>query len=333
MSAFVWNEKESRKKRATRKREEREAEAKEAEALRDSLLASSGVDLGPLPSSLSGLGKCEQRIAIPEGCSGILIGKKGENLKSVEKRFKVTVRIEDENAEKDAAEGKRRVGPLKGTKLQVVVSGDSRGAVAAAARELDFAVDFVEIASEMVGWAVGRGGKHLTKIKELSNVAVLNMDRGDRTKRANKEDQENEERDVDCEAAPENEAEAEGGEEKEVLPEKVKFEIRGQRDAVADARLLLEAHLGYYPVYQQMQEAEEELNQDILEAQGKIGRTTRRPAGGGGGRGRGRGAASGKVGGRGRGNEENDATTGKGGGSGRGGRIWARAQKSTDVES
>lgn len=355
MSAYVWNEKESRKQKNTRRKEEREAEAKDAEALRENLLASSGVDLGPLPSSLAASGRCEQRLTIPDGCAGILIGKKGENLKSIEKRFpKVTIRVEDENSEKDTAAGKRRVGPLKGATLQVVLSGDAAGSVAAAARELDFVVETIEVAAEMSGWAVGRGGKHLNRIRELSGVAVLNFDRGDR-KKATKEPSGDVAEDVD----EEDEEDANPSDKTDGPPAApCKFEIKGQRDTVADAKLLLEAHLGYYPVYQEMQEAEDEMNKEILQAQGLLGRTSRRPrqdgaaAGGrgakragdsGGAQGRGRGGGGGSTegglvgGGSGRGKGvgrgDGERMQAGDGGRGRGGRIWSRAQKATEAEA
>jgi len=345
MSVYVWDTKESKKQKAARKKEEREAEAKEAEALRENLLASSGVDLGPLPSSLAHAGKCERRLAIPDGCAGILIGKKGENLKKVEKQFKVTIRIEDENSEKDAAAGKRRTGPLKGATLQVVLSGESPGAVAAAARELDFVVEHIEVPAEMAGWAVGRGGKHLNHIRELTTVAVLNFDRGDR-KKANKEkdgDQSEEEA-----LADEGEDEEDGAKKEKPPAGPCKFEIKGQRESVADAKLCIETHLGYYPVYQEMQEDEEVVNKQILEAQGFLGRSARRPrqdgvgaggrgAKGGGGRGRGRGSSNSEGGGAGRGGASGRGGGGRvqGGDAGRGRstRVWSRAQKATEADA
>merc|ERR1712038_1483305 len=54
-----------------------------------------------------------------------------------------------------------------------------------------------------------------------------------------------------------NEQSAEGEEESDTpheakpLPERCWFEVRGRRDAVADAKICLEAHMGYYPVYQE----------------------------------------------------------------------------------
>lgn len=50
----------------------------------------------------------------------------------------------------------------------------------------------------------------------------------------------------------------------------------GRRDAVADAKMCLETHLGYHPVYLEMGEAERELDQEIAEAQRILGVRPRR---------------------------------------------------------
>lgn len=276
MSAYVWSEKESKRTRASRRKIEREEQAKEAESLVESL----GVGIEPPPFASIG-GDTERRLDINEGCAGILIGKKGENIRNVEQRFKVTIRIEDVDGAGGAGASARRAGPRGGAQ-QVVVSGASAEAVADAARELDIVAETIEVSPEMAGWVVGRGGKHLKLVRELTGISVLSVhssggqEGGDEDGAGASEEVQDAVRQVLGEQDSEGDALAAAAE-----PERCWFQLKGQRERVADARMCLEAHIGYYPVYLEMNEAEADLDQEISEAQAQLGRTgggaSRRP--------------------------------------------------------
>lgn len=357
MSAYVWSEKESRKTTALRKKDERSSQAKDSDLFEVSL--SKGVEPPPFAPVFT---QTERRLDVLEGCAGILIGKKGENIRNVEQRFRVTIRIEDVNAD-----GRSPSHPVlrrqRGGPQQVVISGLTPDAVRAAARELDIVAETMDVPAEMASWFVGRGGKHLKFIKELSALPVLSLrrsggeaegapaegegdvaaairevlgadaeeeDAGGRKKRRGKPGRRghadgSDEEDAGAAEAEfgdhaQGQAEGAGGEGRAVAGEEhCWLELKGRRDRVADARLLFETHMGYYPVYLEMREAETALDREISEAQALLGRS--------GGRGRGR-----STGDRGDGAGADGATLGSGtsGAAGRGrGRGGKGAEGST----
>jgi len=346
MSAYVWEEKVSRKTRSYQRKEEREAQVKDEDNFMESL--GRGIEPPPFTPVFS---QTEWKLDLREDCAGIVIGKKGENIRSVEQRFKVTIRIEDLNAPARPAgvfAPRAPRGAARGPQ-QVIISGLSPAAVAAAAQELDVVAETLEVAPEMAGWAVGKGGKHLRLIKELSGIGVLSVKRtggdkgaeleegevaeairlaleaeqesGGRKRRGRKsqgeteaegevagdagaEDGEDHEEGEGADAAP---AEAAATTAEPAEPEQCWFEMKGQRHKIAHAMMLFEAHLGYWPVYEEMREVEAELDQEIAEAHMLLGRF-------GGGRGRGGGG----CGGRGRGGPAGAAAESSGAGTGPG---------------
>merc|ERR1712087_1050191 len=50
------------------------------------------------------------------------------------------------------------------------------------------------------------------------------------------------------------------------------IDLKGLRQSVEDAKLCLEAHLSYYPVFVEMGEVEADLDKQIAAAQAKLGR-------------------------------------------------------------
>jgi len=240
MSAYVWQAAESRRTAHLRKKGVREAKTRDEETLIEAL----NLGFEAPPAHILGSGSCEERLEIPEGCAGMIIGKKGERLKGIEQRYKVTAKVEEGDA---------------GAKY-VIIKGTRPNDVAEAVRELDFAADTIEVPSEMVAWLCGRGGRHLKLIRDLSGVSVLRIrrpDEGDRPEEGGK-------------SGKSKEASVPGGAEQPQGP--CHLEMRGIRESVADARLCLEAHMSYYPVFIEMDEVEQQLNEQISEAQAQLGR-------------------------------------------------------------
>merc|ERR1712217_990882 len=50
------------------------------------------------------------------------------------------------------------------------------------------------------------------------------------------------------------------------------FELKGRRQNVADARMCLETHMSYYPVFLEMEEVEQQLDRQLANAQALLGR-------------------------------------------------------------
>ncbi|CAE8599467.1 unnamed protein product, partial [Polarella glacialis] len=90
MSAYIWEQKQSRRSAKSGKKNALEAKTLDAQQLLASVML--GVEPPPYGCLLDLVdiagGHCEKRLPVPEGCIGLLIGKKGENLKNVEKRWK-----------------------------------------------------------------------------------------------------------------------------------------------------------------------------------------------------------------------------------------------------
>lgn len=313
MSEYVFVTKQSRKTTAALRKEQRVAQTKDAERLVEAIHA--GIEPPPLGISLVPGEDPEECISLPETCVGMVIGKKGENLKRIQERFKVKVSIKDGEPGEDK---------------QVTISGERRSDVRAAVRELDYAAESLEVQPGTTGWVVGKSGRHLKFVQDLTGVAALHLRReGDeereRAKGAGKGKKDRKaETEADA-AAPEepaateeaNEKDAEVVEGKDTVKEDERawVEIKGQRDNVTNARICIEAHMSYYPVFQEMDEVERKLDQEIADLRTRVGRragTAGRTDGAGGSSER-RAGSPDRAGGRG-----GSAERGKGRGKGRG---------------
>eukprot|EP00439_Symbiodinium_sp_Y106_P040012 s3157_g4.t2 len=223
MSAFIWHEKESRRTAHQRRKQEREVKAQQTQAFLSNV--TSGVE--PPPFDLV-LDQSERRLRVPSSCMGMVIGKKGEHVKSIEKDFKVTVKIEKDDASSDSI---------------LLVSGSSAAEVAAAVKALDFDSKILEVPKEIAGWVCGKAGRHLKLIREMTGVAVLSM--------------------KDSAEASEAQGEAHGD---GTNPSRCSLEIKGLRENVEDAAMCMEAHMSYHSVFQEMEQVEKELDQRIADA-------------------------------------------------------------------
>jgi len=259
MSDYVWATTESRRKQLLRKKAEREAQEEETKRLAESM----GHTYEPPPAHLgiTLTGEFEETITVPSACTGLLIGKKGENLKEAEKRFKVKISV---NKEKDT----------NGDTSAVIV-GKSSHDVSAAVRELDFVSDIMNLQAGTVGWATGKSGRHLNYVKELTGVPYL---------RLAFDNEDVQQTDVDeadngglaIEAANDlldegADATAKGASKKSKRSGPCWLEIKGRRENVADARLCLEAHVSYFPVYKEMEEVERQLDEELSNKVAVIG--------------------------------------------------------------
>eukprot|EP00439_Symbiodinium_sp_Y106_P034956 s3157_g4.t1 len=229
MSAFIWHEKESRRTAHQRRKQEREVKAQQTQAFLSNV--TSGVE--PPPFDLV-LDQSERRLRVPSSCMGMVIGKKGEHVKSIEKDFKVTVKIEKDDASSDSI---------------LLVSGSSAAEVAAAVKALDFDSKILEVPKEIAGWVCGKAGRHLKLIREMTGVAVLSM--------------------KDSAEASEAQGEAHGD---GTNPSRCSLEIKGLRENVEDAAMCMEAHMSYHSVFQEMEQVEKELDQRIADARGRLSR-------------------------------------------------------------
>eukprot|EP00435_Cladocopium_sp_Y103_P056185 s533_g18.t2 len=151
--SLIWSVKESRKQQIQRRRQEREVEAQENERFVSSV--TNGVEAPPfeLPT------EPEQRLTVPTQCLGMVIGKKGEHLKSLEQKHKVAVKLDtDETA----------------GLCRICVSGKTSKSVAAAVAELDFDYQRVEVQPEVASWLRSKG-RTLKLIKEMTGVTLLRL--------------------------------------------------------------------------------------------------------------------------------------------------------------
>eukprot|EP00929_Paragymnodinium_shiwhaense_P013387 TRINITY_DN121249_c0_g1_i1.p1 TRINITY_DN121249_c0_g1~~TRINITY_DN121249_c0_g1_i1.p1 ORF type:complete len:266 (+),score=57.55 TRINITY_DN121249_c0_g1_i1:132-929(+) len=238
MTDYTWSTAETRRAGLLRKKQEKEAHKRQVKNIASQL----GQEYVPTHSDPDA--DHEERIVIPEGMTGIVIGKKGENLKDLEKRHKVRVKLTDQGSEKVA-----------------IVTGKLATDVAAAVHEIDFGQESVDVPVGTVGWTVGKKGRHLKLLRELTGVTNIGVHR------------EGEEK-----GQPKSEEDEEGNVTEATASGKSWIELKGRRQNVADARMLLEAHMAYYPVYQEMDEVERDLDRKIATAQARLGR---RPGTGG----------------------------------------------------
>mmetsp|Transcript_90236 Transcript_90236/g.254612 ORF Transcript_90236/g.254612 Transcript_90236/m.254612 type:complete len:436 (-) Transcript_90236:55-1362(-) len=249
MSDLVWAKAESRRTAALRKKEEREAREREAHNGAEQL----GPDFAPLPASLRAVlgGECTHRVTVPVSCVGLVIGKKGEHLKEIQQRYKVSVKVEDQNKDSKVA----------------VVTGKSPRDVMAASRDLDFVCETVDMPPGSIGWASGKGGCHLAYVREISGVAALRVQREGESANPDENDE------LEADAVAEDLGMADGADKSSGSKRSGRcwFELRGQRETVVNARLCLEAHLSYYPVYQEMESVERQLDQDLANAKAMQG--------------------------------------------------------------
>eukprot|EP00434_Breviolum_minutum_P020920 symbB.v1.2.018458.t1/scaffold1471.1/size116838/6 len=152
--SLIWNVKESKKAQIQRRRQEREVEAKEAELFVSSV--TNGIEPPPfeLPS------EPEQRLKVPAQCMGLVIGKKGEHLKSLEQKYKVSLKIETEETASHST---------------VTVSGNSVKSVSAAVAELDFDYQTIEVKpAAMARWLRAKA-LTLKQIREMTGVTLLSL--------------------------------------------------------------------------------------------------------------------------------------------------------------
>lgn len=152
--SLLWTVKESKKSHVQRRRHEREVEAKQAEQFVANVV--SGFEPPPfeLPAE-----ELEQRFCVPATCLGLVIGKKGEHLKSVEKKFKVSIKLETDDK---SGEG------------LVIISGESSKSVSAARKELDFDYKSVEVTAEEASW-LKRKAMTLKLIRDMTGVTLLTL--------------------------------------------------------------------------------------------------------------------------------------------------------------
>ncbi|CAJ1429644.1 unnamed protein product, partial [Effrenium voratum] len=146
-----WQVKESRRSARQQRRQEREVEAKEKESFVSSL--TSGLE--PPPFDLL---QPERTLRVPQACLGLVLGKKGANLKATEEKLQVKVKVQT---------------PDDGSDSLVTISG-AAAKVADAARELDFAFQRVEVSEAMAGWLRSKA-RTLKTIREMTGVPVLSL--------------------------------------------------------------------------------------------------------------------------------------------------------------
>lgn len=250
MSDYVWQDKISRKTAHKKRVIEREAKAKDEEAFLQALNA--GIETVPY-RIIDGL--CEERFIAPVSCTGLIIGKKGENLKGIQERFKVTVKLE----------GDKKLGEPP----EVVIRGARHRDVEAAKKELDFTAEEVEVPREMIGWVCGKGNRHLKHFKELTGVLVLSLRvEGEGEAEAEEVAVDDEEEETD-KAAKESPA----------LGDSCWIDVKGLRTSVTDAVMCLETHMSYYPVFSEMNKVEEDLDRQLAEARSQLGRRAGQPIG------------------------------------------------------
>lgn len=238
----MWHQKESRKAAQVRKKHEREEKAQDAKLFLSSV--TSGVEAPPFEIIIP---ESERRLEIPEGCIGLLIGKKGENLKAVSEQFQVTVKIDKDSKGHQSA----------------LINGKSPADVAAAVKELDFDMRTREVPPAMAGWLCGKAGRHLKMMRDMTGVIVLSLrSEGGKTS----------EEGNNVEVLPEPHQKESPSEPERDVPKRCWVEIKGLRHKVEDAEMCLDAHMSYYSVFLEMDEVEQQLDRQIAAARGSISR-------------------------------------------------------------
>lgn len=141
MSEYLWKTAESSYNKHKRRKEEQKDLPVKAPA--------------PRPQDVLG---CEERLPVQEGCAGLIIGKKGENIKRIQQKLNVTITLSENPPE-------------------VIVRGMCHDDVEQALFELDFARDKFEVPSEAARFVCGKGRKHLQLLQRISGLASLNFHR------------------------------------------------------------------------------------------------------------------------------------------------------------
>lgn len=238
----MWHEKESRKAAQVRKKHEREEKAQDAKLFMASVTSVVGAPPFEIVTP-----ETEKHLDIPEGCIGLLIGKKGENLKAITEKFKVTVKIDKDSKGAQSA----------------LISGKSPADVAAAFKELDFDMRIREVLPAMAGWLCGKAGRHLKMMREMTGVAVLSL----RSEGGKTDGEGNVE-----EVLPDPASKGISSELEKEVPTRCWVEIKGLRAQVEDAEMCLDAHMSYHSVFLEMDEVEQQLDRKIAAARGRISR-------------------------------------------------------------
>lgn len=238
----MWHEKESRRAAQVRKKHEREEKAQDSKLF----LASVTNVVGAPPFEII-IPETEKRLEVPEGCIGLLIGKKGENLKAISEKFQVTVKIDKDSRGQQSA----------------LISGKSPTDVAAAFKELDFDMRTREVPPAMAGWLCGKAGRHLKMLREMTGVAVLSL----RSEGGKTDGEGNAE-----EVLPDSASKEFPSEPEKEIPKRCWVEIKGLRAQVEDAEMCLDAHMSYYSVFLEMDEVEQQLDRQIAAARARISR-------------------------------------------------------------
>mmetsp|Transcript_643 Transcript_643/g.1316 ORF Transcript_643/g.1316 Transcript_643/m.1316 type:complete len:417 (+) Transcript_643:50-1300(+) len=133
-----------------------------------------------------------------------VIGKGGENIRSLEERHDVSIRVME--GRKDAEEETIRI------------FAKSEDALHAAREDIEYVEDTMDVPSDMHAWVIGRGGKTITDMKSSAGLVYLKLDRD--------------------------------GEQ---------LKLCGPRKAIDEAMAMVETHLLYFPVFNQMDEEMEEI--------------------------------------------------------------------------
>lgn len=195
----------------------------------------------------------ERTVTLPASCTGIAIGKKGENLKAIQQTYKVEVSVGR------AAEG---------ADVDVAVRGPSQRDVVAAAQELEYMHECVDISPGMAGWVCGKAGKHLQAIKDLTGLVVLSCEGGRPSQRPAKSS-------IEAAAATTAADDIAPSVDAGVDAGRCWLELKGKAGCVHDAQMCIDAHLSYHPVFVEMREHERQLDEQIAKLRngpGKLGR-------------------------------------------------------------
>eukprot|EP00397_Hematodinium_sp_SG-2012_P012678 GEMP01012855.1.p1 GENE.GEMP01012855.1~~GEMP01012855.1.p1 ORF type:complete len:496 (+),score=100.11 GEMP01012855.1:78-1565(+) len=162
-------------------------------------------------------------VLVPQDSIPKIIGTSGANIKKIQDKYKVSIRILDEHIVHDR-------GPNGQLMKCVRILGKSMDDCVAAKSEVEYIEVRIPILEDQFGWLLGAKGVTIREFKDKSGVQTLTLERNKET----------------------------------IL-------LYGSRPSVEDAQAMIDAHMLYFPVFNQMGEEIQQLNTTMDSLQYRTG--------------------------------------------------------------
>lgn len=162
-------------------------------------------------------------VIVPQDSIPQIIGTSGANIKKIQDKYKVIIRILDEREIHDRG--------VNGEIMKCVrIMGRTMEDCLAAKAEVEYMEVRIPVTEDQFGWILGAKGATIREFKEKSGVQTLTLERNKET----------------------------------IL-------LYGSRPTVEDAQAMIDAHMLYFPVFNQMGEEMQQLNSTLSNLQYRTG--------------------------------------------------------------